>query len=730
MSILSLHLHPCGGAWRAVAVFACLFAGASAATHAATNATEAADLGGIVVESDRLSKYRPETVTGGTFTAVPPEKLPCVVETLTDDFIQERNPTDLHDLLRYVPGIETGGKSLLIRQPGTFSIRGMGGTEPMFDGVLSIGRGAGLFMDSFLMERIEIVKGPIASLSGGAGATQNASGAGGSVNMYLKSARRDRDEINLQEKTSLGNGTRRQRGMADVNQTVLDGKGALRVVATADYYEPTYINRGQQKGARARESFSAAPTFLFAPNDDVTFGVKSLFQFTDQPSYIGVPVWRGRPGGGYTWYESSCRRGDRSTYEGFMINPWLDWQVTEAWQLKVGAAMTLSSWEQTTREPYAGRGDELLAYFDTGRWLSGNKYMTSQFSESASLSRNYNLFVRSVVDKELGLGIENAFVVQPDYAYRESSGGFGTPVSRYGVTFQDSLAWEWVTLLGGVRYDHFESDSYTAEQLGANGQVAGTLRYRHQTADAVSPRGGVSVQPIDWLVFFGNVSQTRTPTLGYRNADGSTPDNPWRATQAESGVRIRPAEKLWLTLSAYRIEQENMPEADTATGFYTYDGRNTSRGAELSLSGDITDGWTVMTMYAFNRYTNRAVAPGEKGRDFERYPAHTFSLNTSYRFASGPLRDVVIGGGYRFRSMNYACVRGAFQDGNLRFDPSHVVDVNAAIPFSVFGGSDNWTLTLGVRNLFGEKYFESARHYYECLVGEPRTFEIGLSARF
>jgi iron complex outermembrane receptor protein len=173
-----------------------------------------------------------------------------------------------------------------------------------------------------------------------------------------------------------------------------------------------------------------------------------------------------------------------------------------------------------------------------------------------------------------------------------------------------------------------------------------------------------------------------------------------------------------------------MPEADTATGFYTYDGRNTSRGAELSLSGDITDGWTVMTMYAFNRYTNRAVAPGEKGRDFERYPAHTFSLNTSYRFASGPLRDVVIGGGYRFRSMNYACVRGAFQDGNLRFDPSHVVDVNAAIPFSVFGGSDNWTLTLGVRNLFGEKYFESARHYYECLVGEPRTFEIGLSARF
>ena len=55
---------------------------------------------------------------------------------------------------------------------------------------------------------------------------------------------------------------------------------------------------------------------------------------------------------------------------------------------------------------------------------------------------------------------------------------------------------------------------------------------------------------------------------------------------------------------------------------------------------------------------------------------------------------------------------------------------NAAIPFSVFGGSKDWMLTLGIRNLFDEKYFESARHYYECLAGEPRTFEIGLKAEF
>ena len=91
-----------------------------------------ADLGTVTVEASALSKYRPETVSGATFTAEPPERLPTVVDTLTADFIRERNPTDLNDLLRWVPGIETGGTSLLVRQPGLFTIRGMGGPEPTF----------------------------------------------------------------------------------------------------------------------------------------------------------------------------------------------------------------------------------------------------------------------------------------------------------------------------------------------------------------------------------------------------------------------------------------------------------------------------------------------------------------------------------------------------------------------------------------------------------------------
>ena len=697
----------------------------------ATN--EVADLGTVVVEGSALSKYRPEAVAGATFTAEPPERLPTVVDTLTEDFIREKNPTDLNDLLRWVPGIETGGTSLLVRQPGLFSVRGMGGTEPAFDGVIPVGRGAGLFMDPYMMERVEIVKGPIASLSGGAGAQQNNNGAGGAVNLYLKGARLGGSERQFQENTSVGRNTWRQRGMVDANEVLVDEKFAMRFVGSFDVYSPAYVSSGEQNGARPREQYSVAPSFVLKPNDDVTLGVKTMFVSSDSPSYIGVPVWRGKPAGGYGWYESSCRKSDRSIYRGMMVNPYVDWQVNEEWLLKFGGSFMYSHMEQTTREPYTESGDGLVHFYETGRWLNEDeKYQTTDFSESRSFGRSYTTYARSVYTKDdLPGGFRNTFVAQPDYYYRDSSGGFGTPTSRYGVTAQDSLGWGWVTLLGGLRYDYFvENDSIVDSVDRATKKTVRTV-YDEAHAFAFSPRGGLTVQPLEWLVFFGNVSQTQTPTLGYVATDGTRPTDPWLATQYEGGIRLSPWEKLWFSASYYHIDQENMPQAETANNVTTYyfDGRNSSDGVELSLSGDITENWSAMAMYAYNFYVNHDETG--KASEFERVPRNTVAFNTSYRLHGFDLvEDVVVGMGYRYRSMSYACMRGAYANENLRFDSSHVFDVNLSIPFSKFGLSEKWFLTLGVRNLFDERYFDTSRHYYECFAGDPRTFEIGIRGSF
>ena len=714
--------------------------GLAAAENVGTN--HVTDLGVVTVEASALSKYRPETVTGGTFTGEAPEKLPCVVETLTEDFIREKNPTDMNDLLRQVPGIETGGTSLLVRQPGLFSIRGMGGTEPAFDGVIPVGRGAGLFMDPAMMERVEIVKGPIASLSGGAGAQQNNNGAGGSINMYLKGAHFRESAVSFSEQTSVGRNVWRQRGMIDANEVVVEDKFAVRLPASFDIYSPTYISSGSQEGARPREQYTLAPSVVFRPTDDMTFGLKTMFVSSDSPSYIGIPVWRGKPAGGYGWHESSCRPSDRSIYKGMMVNPYVDWQVTDDWLLKLGGAFMYSHMEQTTREPYLpsertprNPGGELPTpqynavmehFYATGEWLTGKKYMTSSFSESRMFGRSFNLYARSVYTKdELPFGFRNAFLVQPDFYYRDSSSGFGTPTARYGATVQDSVGWGWVTLLAGLRYDYFVENASTQKTR------TGTVFCDGAEAFAFSPRGGLTVQPLDWLVFFGNVSQTKTPTLGWRDADGTRPTDPWTATQWESGVRVRPVERLWLSAAYFNIEQENTPVAETTGGatFYRFEGHNRSKGAELSLSGDVTENWTVFGAYAYTRYED-CTKSGKAG-SFERTPRHALTLSTSYRLHGfDAVEDIVVGLGYRYRSMSYATMRGEYVNENLRFDPSHVFDVNVSVPLSKFGWRDDWFLTLGVRNLFDERYFDTSRHYYECFAGDPRTFEIGLRGRF
>ena len=717
--------------------------GLAAAENVETNSV--ADLGTVTVEANALSKYRPETVTGGTFTGEPPEKLPVTVDTLTEDFIRERNPTDMNDLLRQVPGIETGGTSLLVRQPGLFSIRGMGGTEPAFDGVIPVGRGAGLFMDPAMMERVEIVKGPIASLSGGAGAQQNNNGAGGSINMYLKGAHLRDSEISFSEQTSVGRNVWRQRGMIDANEVVVEDKFAVRLPASFDIYSPAYISSGSQKGARPREQYTLAPSFVFKPTEDVTFGLKTMFVSSDSPSYIGIPVWRGEPAGGYGWNESSCRPSDRTKYRGMMVNPYVDWQVTDDWLLKFGGSFMYSDWEQKTREPYVpslrsatnptgdmasqAEYDQVMNHFyETGEWLTGKKYMTSSFSESSAIQRNFNLYARSVYTKnELPFGFRNMFLVQPDFYYRDGD-AFGAAVSRYGATVQDSIGWGWVTLLAGLRYDYFVENASVVTTTGRGGTTT-TAHYDEAHAFAFSPRGGLTVQPLDWLVFFGNVSQTQTPTLGYRTPDGTRPTDPWTATQWETGARIRPLEKFWVSASYFSIEQENTPVQDRRTQEVYYEGHNRSRGVDLSLTGDITENWTVLAMYTHTLYED-CTKSGKAG-SFERFPRHAVTLNTSYRLHGfDAIEDIVVGLGYRYRSMSYATMRGGYVNENLRFDPSHVFDVNMSVPLSKFGWRDDWFLTLGVRNLFDERYFDTSRHYYECFAGDPRTFEIGLRGKF
>ena len=157
------------------------------ATRAATNQVpQAFDLGSITVEGASISRYRVEQVSTATWTPVPPEEVPLSVDVLTEDFIREMNPSDLHDMLRHQAGVYTGGKTMLDRTSGQYVLRGMAGSDAMLDGTLGLAGPMGIFMEPEAFERIEIAKGPVGALIGGASSTLGPYGSGGSVNLVLK----------------------------------------------------------------------------------------------------------------------------------------------------------------------------------------------------------------------------------------------------------------------------------------------------------------------------------------------------------------------------------------------------------------------------------------------------------------------------------------------------------------------------------------------------------------
>jgi iron complex outermembrane receptor protein len=703
-----MHMH------AAVRFTATLFFCAAFA-RAQTNAPAPVDLGTILVEGTPISKYRAETVSTASFADAKPEELPVVVDVLTEDFIEEMNPTDLHDLLRYEPGIYTGGKTTYAVEAGRYTIRGMGGSEAMLDGTLPLGGPAmGTFMDPTAFERIEIVKGPVGSTSGGITSSQG--GAGGSINLVLKKPVTDRDFLNVTARSSFAEDSQRYRLGYDVNETVVDDKLTVRLPGNIEYGKPFWL----QGSYRWRESFFLAPSLLWELREDLRIGVNTTFQYTDQPGYQGIPIYRGKPYGDYDWDSNTGTSRMRDKYIGYTVQPYLEWDVSEVWTLRSGFGLAQADMEFE----HMGPGG-----FATATGAINPNATLYEHQEGDYLSRAYNVYQRATATFDTG-PLAHQVVLQGDYTRRDNKGRALAPnavgtnnryenrklgtagtlteteLDRYGILAQDYVSWWKFRFLGGARFDHHESN------LG-------------NTGDSLSPRGGITFLPVDRIALFGNISLTEAPNFGYLKNATEELTSSWRATQYETGVRVSPIETFWISTSVYRIEQEKLPTLIEGTTYYDEEGETESQGVEVSMTGNLADNWSVYAAYTYNEYENRTT-----GIKFDRYPPHSVIASTSYRIAGGPLNDIVLGLGYRYRDRYFSTIRGSYISDDFYIEESHVFDCSADIPLHKFGGPKDVTLSLAVKNIFGEEYIESNRHYYQCFPGDPRTFEVALSAKF
>ena len=712
-----------------VAALTIPYAGAATTAVTATGPDgETKELPKLVVTAKKQSMRTPATPTG-TGVKADLSEVPQSVEVIPQAMLEERDTSSFYEAMQYESGMSTGGNSSFTASSGRPTMRGFNGSDVMLDG-LALPARMPIFMDSAGMAGIEFYKGPVNGLLGGQSGLQ---GGGGSVNILAKTANFDETKQQLWLGFTGGNGGS-ERFSYDPNFIVMDGL-AVRVPFAISNEEPYYLPDNLDSGF----NFNIAPSLAWKIAPTTTATVTTSFQKSDKAAYQGIPYLKGN-----FLVPLDTYYGDNSTrdeYEGLTLQAKVEHAFTERLKLTIGAGYAHADEDRSHWSAASAAAGMTSAAFYNKMIATG----TAPFSFTAGKYEDQNTGAFSRLSYDFDLGpTKHQTVAGLDYLVRENDmfsvapGGTATtgwqsltnpvlptPVanfgavpshtesSRTGIAVQDFITWDkWRFLLGG-RYD-FHDREQTATAKG-------------QSAEAFSPRIGVTYMLQPQTSLFANFTQATGPNFDLKDAAGDYLTNSWENNQIEAGVKHRIAGDLWGTVSLFRIDQENTPELIPGTlDRYVADGENRSWGAEMSLSGELTDNWSWWGSYTWLKYKDV-----DDNIDFTRFPEHSFSLWTSYRFTEGPAKDLRCSLGYRFRDEWLTTFRGAYIGDEWVIESSNVFDLAFEYPLKWASGEGVSTkLEAGIKNIFGEEYVESNRHGSENFAGLPRTFWVRLSATF
>ena len=362
--------------------------------------------------------------------------------------------------------------------------------------------------------------------------------------------------------------------------------------------------------------------------------------------------------------------------------------------------------------------------------LSVNAYLEANFSIGSVKNQvlagaDFYYFVESYPDyKNASASSVNIF--HPVYGTVDKS---AQPNDIY-----DSSIWEYRTrTYSGYAQDNITFSEHLKGVVGIRyEQYHYTMRYVEgdydetdpSDASAWIPRAGLIYQPVKSVSMYGSYSVGFEPQKSnYPNNGG--PFDPEISTQYEVGVKSELFNKrLITTLALYDITKRNVltPDPDDPSGRKRVQkGEVKSKGVELSLTGNITDNWSVLFNYALNDIkVTKSNKPEEIGRAFGNAPKNLMNLWTSYRIMGGTLAGLKFGGGFRFVDKR---IPYSLEELTL---PAYTV-FDGMVSYDI---SKNATVSFNLYNITDTQYILGAYASWQLRPGYPRSFRIGLDYSF
>ena len=635
---------------------------------------------------------------------------------VSKELMKEQVVTDYNSAFKNVPGA------------GIAEVRNQGRTTSISRGFPTpqvVRNGVGSFtyttIDPSNLERIEVIKGPSATLFG-----STLSSFGGLFNRVTK---KPFDTFKGEVSYSAASWDL-NRLTFDINTPLNKDKTALFRINTALHSERSFQDAGFNK------NFSIAPSFSYEINDRLTLLIDAEFSMykATSPTRLAPFVVANTESSieklEIPYKLSFANNTINYTSQQYNIFAQLKYKMSEEWTSQTILSRTRSSSDgyvvalqmrspttlrqQVTYQesPFYGTDiqQNFIGIFNIGKLK--NRVVAGLDFYSLRATRNDAIVNMPAMDyKKPGDAYNNFNIqkVQPMFAGAAFNNFVSNDEDTYSAYVSDVLnVTDKLLVMGGIRMDKYENHG---TYYPSKDSIAGNY---NQTA--FSPKFGVVYQIMkDKIAVFGNYMN------GFSNVSGSDFDGntfkPNQANQWEGGLKFD-LSKISATLSYYDIAVTNITRDDPDHANYSIqDGTQVSRGFEAELIANPISGLNIVAGYTYNDSKYEKSNASVQGlRPTTAGSPRTANLWASYRLVTGRAQGLGIGFGGIYGSEYYQTNTTTFKFSI----PSYTV-----LDASLFYDQPKYRIGLKVDNLTNEKYWS-----YRLAAQNPTRVTANITFKF
>ncbi|PRB48525.1 TonB-dependent siderophore receptor [Pseudomonas sp. MYb2] len=681
---------------------------------------------GLGATTEDTHAYTTGSMSSATGLPLSIRETPQSVTVITRQQMDDRGVQSVGDALRNTPGVSTQKYD---SDRSEFSARGLAITNFQYDGINIpydgvYGENPNNGDDAASIDRVEIIKGATGLMTGNGDPSAT-------VNLIRKKPTK-------QFKASISGTV----GSWDAYRTVGDISGSLTdsgnvrgrfVGAYSD--QNSYLDHYSQK----KDLFYGILEADLSDDTLLTFGIDKSSTTPRGTSWTGNPVYFAD--GGRTDFPRHFNSGadwSRRDFDNITYFASLEHALANDWKFKVSLDQKTTDHDTQLASASGGNpdrasGEGMFLYW--GRWEGHRVQNTADVNVSGPFTlggREHELIagVMTAHSRQTGSTYDtSAFAEVPGSIYDWSgdlpkqdfpkNGKYERTQSQNGIYLATRLhPTDDLSVILGSRLSTFKYN----EDYGYNpGAGLDDTHASYKEHGVVTPYAGVVYDLDDTYSLYASYTSIYQPQT-YKDSNGSTLA-PVEGDSYEAGLKAAYFDgRLNASLAFFRIEQDGVAEsigtnAVTNEGIYKAIDGATTKGVELELAGELSDGWNVSAGYTYAR---------SRDADEQRIygyplsttkPEHVVRTFTTYRLP-GMLDKVTVGGGVSWQSAFYGKIYSAPAGDYTRIKQGGYTLVDL---MSRYQYNEHLSFTVNANNVFDKRYLTGLGNFDTTFYGEPRN---------